>query len=63
MAVIDKRVYFCASRMRPKVYNTTKNKVLNFDSRMLYQGYNKDFGPLNIGYISYYCQEIKDHLR
>ena len=38
-------------------------KVLNFDSRLLYQGYNQDFGPLNIGHISVYCKEIDELVR
>ena len=43
--------------------NYGKIKVMNFDSQYLYQGYNKDFGPLNIGYINIYCKEIQDYLR
>jgi hypothetical protein len=48
--------------MKPKTAAYPKVKVLNFDSRLLYQGYNNDFGPLNIGYLSVYCAEIADYL-
>ena len=62
ITVIPNRLYFCPAREKPQV-SGTKVKVLNFDSKLLYQGYNKDFGPLNLGYISIYCNDVQEQLR
>lgn len=35
-------------------------KVVNVDHSLEYQGYNKDFGPLNIGQVHRYCKEVQE---
>ena len=33
-------------------------KFVNFDKRFKYEGFNRDFGPLNLGHVTEYCREI-----
>ena len=65
ICIIDGKLYFYSNKFKPTF--TTKIvrgvKILNYDSRFIYQGYNRDFGPLNIGNVTEYCNELNHHLK
>lgn len=57
--VIPNVLYFYANRFQPKK-PCSAVKIVNFDKRFLYEGFNKDFGPLNIGHVTEYCREMRN---
>ena len=32
--------------------------IINIDEELKYQGYNKDFGPLNLAQVHKYCSQV-----
>ena len=60
LPIIDNKLYFYSNKFKPTFAAKSIGglKILNFDSQFQYQGYNRDFGPLNIAYITLYCKEI-----
>ena len=58
ITLVEDYLYFYHSKIKPA--STDEYVVVNYDSKHTYQPYNNDFGPLSIGHISYYCQEISN---
>ena len=56
--VIEGALYFYSNKFKPQ--GNSKMKIINFDSEFMYQYYNQDFGPLNIGQVTLFCREINE---
>ena len=56
ITLIKDYLYFYHSKYKPT--STDECDVVNYDTRCTYQPYNNDFGPLSIGHISFYVQEV-----
>ena len=40
----------------------TEITVINIDHSLAYLGYNKDFGPLNLGQLHSFCTQVKQEI-
>jgi hypothetical protein len=38
----------------------TDTVIINIDEELKYQGYNKDFGPLNLAQVHKYCTQVQN---
>jgi cell division cycle 14 len=50
------RLYWYCNADPPK--NVPESFFFNIDSVLVYQGYNRDFGPLNLAQVHRYCIEL-----
>lgn len=62
ICILENRLYFYATkhRLRPQ---SAGLKVVNFDREFVYEGFNNDFGPLNIAQITEYCRIMENQLQ
>ena len=58
------KLYWYSNRFSPSLAAGDNDTVIiNIDEELRYQGYNKDFGPLNLGQVHKYCKQVSDHIR
>lgn len=55
------KLYFYSNRFEPELESEVYT-MLNIDSTIVYQGYNKDFGPLNLAGVHRYITQIQSRL-
>ena len=57
-------LYWYSNRFNPTlVSGDTDTVIINIDDELRYQGYNKDFGPLNLAQVHRYCKQVSDLIR
>eukprot|EP00347_Sterkiella_histriomuscorum_P017625 403348622 len=57
---LDKLYWYC-NRFPPK--NISNSFFFNIDEILIYNGYNKDFGPLSLAQVHRFCTELKRIMR
>ena len=58
--IIDK-LYWYSNRFPANVAaGDTDTVIINIDEELKYQGYNKDFGPLNLAQVHKYCTQVQN---
>lgn len=49
------QLYFVSNKQMPQ-HNSNEITVINVDSQFIYDGYNTDFGPLNLADMHKFCR-------
>ena len=57
MQFIDK-FYWYSNRFAPQIADKNECLVFNIDAILVYHGFNKDFGPLNLAQVHRYCEKV-----
>ena len=52
------KLYFYSNRFEPDLDDSEAYSVLNIDQTIVYHGYNKDFGPLNLAGLHRYITQL-----
>ena len=60
--VIPGKLYFYTNKIAPK-NNINGAHIVDFDKKYAHKSKEKDFGPINIGLITEYCQVMEYILR
>lgn len=61
MEVIPKRLFWAALPAPPQL-SDSKVHCFNIDEQLVYEGFNQDFGPLNIASVHRYCDILDQKL-
>lgn len=56
------KLYFYSNRFEPELDDPEAYSVLNIDQSLVYHGYNKDFGPLNLAALHRYITQLQSRL-
>ena len=56
------KLYFYSNRFEPEFDDAEAYSVLNIDNSIVYHGYNKDFGPLNLAGLHRYITQLQSRV-
>jgi cell division cycle 14 len=62
LIVVLGKLYFYSNRFEPELDDAEAYSVLNIDQSIVYHGYNKDFGPLNLTGLHRYITQLQSRL-